>query len=190
MPELNFVSQPPNTYLEQMASFGFPSTAGEAVDVYVPDSGSNAANEEFVNMKGNYRWLSPPTGTWPGSEPWAPEDPTGHGTCMADKVAGFNYGVAKSANLIFLRIPADEDDDIFNSGMLLVFEMMVTDIKDRKKEGYAKPAVVSISWGTAGLSDEFKEILFQAISNLMDEGIILVILAGNNAVSYPLNLRC
>ena len=173
-----------------MASFGFPSTAGEGIDVYIPDSGANTANNEFINMKGGYRWLKPPEGTWPSSDPWAPIDPTGHGTCVGDKVAGYDYGVAKNANIVLLRIPADEDDDIFNSGMLLVFEMMVTDIKARKAEGYAKLPVVSISWGTTGLSEEFTEILFQAISNLMDQGTVLCILSGNDAVSHPLTPSC
>lgn len=190
VPELNFVSQPRNTILDQMASFGFPSTAGEGVDVYVPDSGVNTANNEFINMKGGYRWLEPPQGTWPGSKPWAPIDPTGHGTCVADKVAGYNYGVAKNVNLVLLRLPEDEDDEIFNSGVLLVFRMMVADIQERKANGYTKIPVVSISWGTTSPSEEFTEILFQAISNLMDQGTVLCILSGNMAVSYPLNLRC
>ncbi len=190
VPELNFISQPRNTILEQMASFGFPSTAGEGVDVYVPDSGANTANNEFINMQGEYRWLEPPEGTWASSEPWAPIDPNGHGTCVGDKVAGYNYGVAKSANLVFLRVPADDDDDIFNSGMLLVFRMMVEDIQTRKKGGYTKLPVVSISWGTSGLSEDFTEVLFQAISNLMDQGTVLLILSGNDAVSHPLKVVC
>lgn len=180
VPALNFVSQPRNTILDQMASFGFPSTAGEGVDVYVPDTGVNTANNEFINMIGEYRWLEPPEGTWPGSEPWAPIDPSGHGTCVADKVAGYNYGVAKNANLVFLRVP-DDDEEVFTSGMLLVFRMMVADIQKRKEDGYTKLPVVSISWGTTGLSEEFTEILFQAISNLMDQGTVLCILSGNMA---------
>ena len=187
MPELNFISQPPGTYLEQMANYKFPATAGEGVDVYVPDSGVNTANEEFLEMEGEYRWLKPPEGTWPSSERWAPYDPTGHGTCVADKVAGYNYGVAKNANLVILRIPNDDDDDIFNSGMLLVFQMMFEDIVARKKAGYNKLPVITISWGTKDLSDEFTEILFQAISNLMDQGTVLIILSGNDAVSQSLD---
>lgn len=187
VPALNFVSQPRNTILDQMASFGFPSTAGEGVDVYVPDTGVNTANNEFINMIGEYRWLEPPEGTWPGSEPWAPIDPSGHGTCVADKVAGYNYGVAKNANLVFLRVP-DDDEEVFTSGMLLVFRMMVADIQKRKEDGYTKLPVVSISWGTTGLSEEFTEILFQAISNLMDQGTVLCILSGNMAAeSYNVN---
>lgn len=191
VPELNFISQPPGTYLEQMGNYKFPATGGEGVDVYVPDSGINTANLEFLNMEGEYRWLKPPEGTWPSAEPWAPYDPTGHGTCVADKVAGYNYGVAKNANIVIPRMPNDDDDDdIFNSGMLLIFQMMVDDIVARKEVGYNKLPVVTISWGTRGLSDEFTVILFRAISNLMDQGTVLIILSGNGAVSWPLDPCC
>ena len=142
-----------------MANYRFPATAGEAVDVYVPDIGCDTANSEFVNMRGNYRWLEPPAGRWPGPGPWAPVDPTGHGTCVADKVAGYNYDVAKNASHIFLRLPVTDNDGIFNSGMRLVFEMMVTDIDARKSQGYSKLPVVSISWGSDNLSEAFQGIL-------------------------------
>ena len=188
MPELNFISQPPGTHLGQMANYRFPATAGDAIDVYVPDSGCNTANTEFVDMKGSYRWLQPPPGTWPGSEPWAPDDPTGHGTCIGDKVAGYNYGVAKNANIIFLRISVDKDDDVFNSGMLLVFQMMADDIDARKAQGYTKLPVVTISWGTRGSSPAFTDLLFRAVSNLVDKGAVLIILSGNGAVRFPPHL--
>ena len=188
VPELNFISQPPGTHLGQMANYRFPATAGDAIDVYVPDSGCNTANTEFVEMRGSYRWLQPPRGTWPGSEPWAPEDPTGHGTCIGDKVAGYDYGVAKNANIIFLRMPVDKDDDVFNSGMLLVFQMMADDIDARKAQGYTKLPVVTISWGTREPSPALRDLLFRAVSNLVDKGAVLIILSGNGAVRCPPHL--
>ena len=184
VPELNFISQPPNILLDQLSNYKFPASGGEAVDVYVPDSGCNVNNEDLVTMRGRYRWLEPPAGTWPEVEPWTPTDSSGHGTCMADKVAGYNYGVAKNANLVLLRIPIDDDDDVFNSGMLLVFEMIITDIDARRQAGYSKLPVVSISWMTRDLSEDFKEILLRAISNLLSRGTVLVILSGNDAVSF------
>lgn len=197
VPELNFISQPPGTSLAQMANYKFPATAGQAVDVYVPDSGCNVANAEFVNMIGSYRWLRPPAAAWPGPELWAPVDPNGHGTCMADKVAGYNYGVAKNANLIFLRLPdTDNDDDdveIFISGMLLVFQMMADDIVARKSQGYTKLPVVSISWGVGveDVSEEFQTLLLRAISNLMSRGTVLIMASGRaDEVSYPNILSC
>lgn len=104
-------------------------------------------------MRDRYFWLRPPAAAWPGPELWAPVDPIGHGTCLADKIAGYNYGVAKNANLIFLRPPDtdnldgndDDIDEIFISNMLLVFQMMVDDIVARKSQGYTKLPVVSIS---------------------------------------------
>ena len=182
--------------LAQLANYKFPATAGEAVDVYVPDSGCNTANSEFVNMIGSYRWLRPPAAAWPGPGLWAPVDPTGHGTCLADKVAGYNYGVAKNANLIFLRLPDtdnydgddDEIDEIFISGMLLVFQMMADDIVARKKQGYTKLPVVSISWGVENenVSEEYQTLLLRAISNLMSRGTVLIIASGRvDEVSYP-----
>ena len=71
---------------------------------------------------------------------------------MGDKVAGYIYGVAKNANIMFLKIPVDENNDIFNSRMLLVFQMMADEIDARKARGYNKLSVVTISWGIKGLS--------------------------------------
>ena len=190
VPELNFISQPPGTYLEQMADYKFPATAGLGVDVYVPDSGVLTTNNEFLNMQGEYRWLQPLRGTWQSAEPWARSDPSGHGTCVASKIAGYSYGVAKNANLIILRMPSEEEtDDVFNSGMLLAFQMMVADIVARKRAGYNKLPVVSISWGTANakLSEGFKVLLFRAIRNLINQGTVLVMASGNGAVSWPLD---
>lgn len=166
-----------------MANYKFPATAGQAIDVYVPDSGCNVANTEFVNMIGSYRWLRPPAAAWPGPELWQPVDPTGHGTCLADKVAGYNYGVAKNANLIFLRLPDlfdgdDDDDEILISGMLLVFQMMVDDIVARKAQGYTKLPVVSISWGVENVSEVYQNLLLRAISNLISRGTVLIIASG------------
>lgn len=193
VPELDFISQPLGTDLAEMANYKFPATAGQGIDVYVPDSGCNTANSEFVNMKGTYRWLRPPAAAWPGPELWAKVDPTGHGTCLADKVAGYNYGVAKNANLILLRLPdtdnLDADDDdidrIFISGMLLVFQMMVNDIDARKKQGYTKLPVVSISWGVEDVSEETQTLILRAIGNLMSRGTVVIIASGlASEVSY------
>lgn len=173
-----------------MADYKFPATAGQGVDVYVPDSGGDLTNREFFNTIGTKRWLRPPQGTWPGPGPWAPIDPTGHGTCLADKVAGYNWGVAKNANLIFLRLPFTDDDEIFNSGMLLVFAMMTTDIDARtadarRRQVPRKLPVVSISWGTkTGLTRQFKRLLLQAIRNLMSRGAVVVMASGPANVSH------
>jgi hypothetical protein len=48
-------------------------------------------------MQGSIRWLYLP------GEPQIERDNSGHGSCVASKVAGPTFGVAKSANIVMVR---------------------------------------------------------------------------------------
>ena len=50
-------------------------------------------------MQGSLRWLFPP------NEPQNHVDEDGHGTCVASKVTGPTFGVAKRANLVIVKLP-------------------------------------------------------------------------------------
>ena len=49
-------------------------------------------------MKGSIRWLYLP------DEPKIENDEVGHGTCVASKVSGPIFGVAKSADIVLVKI--------------------------------------------------------------------------------------
>jgi len=49
-------------------------------------------------MQGSIRWLYLP------NEPEIENDEVGHGTCVASKVSGPTFGVAKSANIVLVKI--------------------------------------------------------------------------------------
>jgi len=50
-------------------------------------------------MQGRIRWLYLP------DEPQIEGDENGHGTCVASKVASPTFGVAKSANIVMVKLP-------------------------------------------------------------------------------------
>jgi subtilisin family serine protease len=50
-------------------------------------------------MQGNLRWL------FPSNIPQNQDDEDGHGTCVASKVTGPTFGVAKRANLVIVKMP-------------------------------------------------------------------------------------
>ena len=49
-------------------------------------------------MEGSLRWLYLP------EEPRIESDDVGHGTCVTSKVVGRTFGVAKSANVVIVKI--------------------------------------------------------------------------------------
>jgi len=49
-------------------------------------------------MQGNIRWLYLP------DEPHIESDAIGHGTCATSKVIGPTFGVAKSANIVVMKV--------------------------------------------------------------------------------------
>jgi hypothetical protein len=67
-------------------------------------------------------------------------DPDGHGSCVASKVAGPRFGVAKNANVVMVMLPGD-----MRSGDILtaLFQIRV-DVISRGLQG---KAVVNMSFG-------------------------------------------
>ena len=107
--EMTFISQPPNTHINDLRNFAFKSQAGSGVTVYLQDGGVNFGHEEFQSsigpevIRGRYRCLSvrAKNSRWARLMALFDETPdrSGHGTCVADKVVGATHGVAKGADL-------------------------------------------------------------------------------------------
>lgn len=82
------------------SAYAYFSQAGAGVRVYVIDTGLDGLANDFIN-KGGIRWIN--ADDVPGLQ--RDEDRvTGHGTCMASKIAGEYYGVAKAVSLIIVKI--------------------------------------------------------------------------------------
>jgi cerevisin len=73
----------------------YAADAGEGVDVYVIDTGTNT---EHVDFEGRAHWGK----TIPAND--ADEDGNGHGTHCSGTVAGKKYGVAKKANVYAVKV--------------------------------------------------------------------------------------
>ena len=73
----------------------YSEIAGEGVDVYVIDTGTNT---DHVDFEGRANWGK----TIPNND--ADEDGNGHGTHCSGTVAGKKYGVSKKANIVAIKV--------------------------------------------------------------------------------------
>ena len=73
----------------------YAADAGEGVDVYIIDTGTNT---EHVDFEGRAHWGK----TIPSND--ADEDGNGHGTHCSGTVAGKKFGVAKKANVYAVKV--------------------------------------------------------------------------------------
>jgi len=82
-----------NLPLDEMYHHG--SDAGEGVDVYIVDTGINIDHVDFEGRA-----------VWGLTAPWGDEDAdgNGHGSHVASSVAGKDFGVAKKAKLIAVKV--------------------------------------------------------------------------------------
>lgn len=171
--DLSFISSPPNHVGD---GYIYYSAAGEGINVYVIDSGADALNNDFSSgvIK---RWVY--TSGVPKTEPEM--DVEGHGTCVASKVAGIKYGVAKKASLIMVKIAK-----VCNS-LLEALARILNDLRRREKAGenIAGYNVITIQHQTGAgkkvskLTTALMKIL---ISTIMERyGVVIVCAAGNDA---------
>jgi len=142
--ELKMFSQARGASLSQVPGYAFDSMGGQGITVYVIDKGINPNHpvsviklsivrkkltdfQEFTNMQGNLRWL------FPSNIPQNHVDEDGHGTCVASKVAGSTFGVAKRANLVIVKLP----DRPTLSHWIAGFAAVARDIVSENLEGRA-----------------------------------------------------
>jgi len=115
--ELKIFSQARGARLSALPGYAYDARGGQGITVYVMDTRINPDHpvstlnsqfalvsvrlthlQEFRNMQGSLRWLYLPT------EPHIKSDAVGHGTCTTSKVVGPAFGVAKSANIVVVKI--------------------------------------------------------------------------------------
>jgi hypothetical protein len=146
---------------------------GSGVDIYVIDSGINMSHQEFSGRIPRY---------WYPDDPWdrtlnpdgflgGIDDVRGHGTHVAGIAAGSTYGVAKNANVIPIRIWDDADDSL-SSWYQAAVSVIISD------HDSSRPAVANLSFGSS-----FNTTSNQLAQNLINDGIVTVIAAGNTSTS-------
>ena len=171
--DLSFVSDPPNHIGD---GYAYYSAAGEGINVYVIETGADARNKDFSSgvIK---RWIY--TSSVPRTEPEV--DWEGHGTCVASKVAGLEYGVAKKASLIMVKIAR-----VCHS-LLEALVSVLNDLRRRRKAGenIAGYNVITIQHGTGPgrkVSKLTTALMKMLISAIMEKyAVVIVCAAGNDA---------
>ena len=139
---------------------------GEGVDIYIMDTGINYDHEEFEG-RALYGGFDPVDVTQ--YENRTGRDCDGHGTHVASLAAGKTYGAAKKARLYSIRVL-----DCYGFGP---YSTIVSglDYAARVIAERRRPAVVSMS-----LSGWFSRTLDTALTRLYNQGIIIVVAAGND----------
>ncbi|KAF5592485.1 subtilisin-like serine protease [Fusarium pseudoanthophilum] len=140
----------------------YDSSAGAGTYAYVVDTGINIAHDEFQGRAAlGYN-------AYPDSDF---VDANGHGTHCAGTIAGKEYGVAKRANLIAVKVfhLGSSRTDIVLDG----YNWAVTNITNTP--GRKEQAVISMSLG-GGRSDAFNAAVQAAYS----AGVHTVVAAGND----------
>ncbi len=141
----------------------FTATAqGSGVDTYIVDTGIFASHSEFTGrLAAGFSSIADSNGT---------NDCNGHGTHVAGTTAGTIYGIAKSATLIPVRV-LDCSGSGSNSGVIAGLDWIVA------HHISGKAAVVNMSLG-GGASTA----LDTAVQNVINDGIVMVVAAGNSNV--------
>ena len=168
--DLAFISTPPGAAVsEEYLSF---ASGGDGVDVYVMENGAASLNPEFDDkIKG---WLYSN-----GVVPTPTDDNiSGHGTCVASKVAGYIYGVAKATSLRICKCILQIDS--FLRGLLLISN----DLKKRSDNGESVRGHTVIMMTTTWLSDRTsnEQQLIKSLQKLMTKYQAVVVMASGNLV--------
>lgn len=138
------------------------NTNGSSVDVYIFDTGVRSGHVEFGGrVTGGFSAIA--------AEP-TPEDGNGHGTHVAGTVGGSIYGVAKSANIIPVKVLSATGSGT-NAGVIAGLDWAVSN------HAAGVPAVGNMSLG-GGASTA----LDAAVRRCVADGIVMAVAAGNSNV--------
>lgn len=142
-------------------TYTYDDSAGAGVDIYIIDTGIYIEHDSF---QGRARW-----GATFGGYPDA--DGNGHGTHAAGTAASYDYGVAKAASLIAVKVLADNGNGNYSdilSGM---------DWVQKQAASSGHPSVASMSLGGSAST-----AVDSAVASLTGNGVHVVVAAGNDGV--------
>ncbi|KAL6942567.1 hypothetical protein ACO0QE_003746 [Hanseniaspora vineae] len=143
-----------------------PAYQGEAVNVYILDTGIQSSHPELENR------------SFHGADfvKEGPGDLNGHGTHVAGIIGSKSFGVAKKVNLIEVKC-LDRKGQGDLSSVLAAIQFAV---EDMKRTG--KPSVANLSLGA------FRNpTLNEAVRAAVESGLVMVVAAGNSNTNACLN---
>ncbi|KAI6781908.1 Subtilisin-like proteinase-like protein [Emericellopsis cladophorae] len=149
----------------------YAEDAGEGVDAYVIDTGTNT---EHVDFEDRAHWGA----TIPSGD--ADEDGNGHGTHCSGTIAGKKYGVAKKANIYAVKVLRSNGSGSMADVVAGVdyaakaHEKQVKAAKDGKRKGF-KGSVANMSLGGGKTS-----ALDAAVNAAVQAGVHFAVAAGND----------
>lgn len=142
------------------------SDSGETVHVYVVDSGIRLSHDEFEGRAvQGFDFIN--------GRAEAVQDCTGHGTHVAGIIAGKNFGVAKKANLISVRVFGCNNEAKL-SQIVDAIGWVLLDARINSRQN----VIVTLMFSSA--SGE-STILQSTIRGLVRSGFLVIVPAGNNA---------
>lgn len=142
----------------------YSEKAGEGVDVYIVDTGVLITHNEFGGLA---EWgFTAPSGE-------KNEDGNGHGTHVASTVAGINFGVAKKAHIIAVKVLRSSGYGT-TADVVKGIEWVGKAHKKKSKDGPTK-SVANMSLG-GGKSNA----LDLAVSRVIAAGVLFIVAAGND----------
>ncbi|WP_078843558.1 S8 family peptidase [Streptomyces albus] len=140
------------------SGYTYPDSAGEGVTAYVIDTGVRVSHEDFGG-RASYGYDAVDGDT-------SADDGVGHGTHVAATIAGTQYGVAKKADIVAVRV-LDDNGAGTEAGVIAGIDWVT--------KNAVKPAVANLSLG-GGASDA----LDAAVRNSIASGVTYVVAAGNS----------
>ncbi len=141
------------------------TTTGAGVHVYILDSGIRADHTEFTGR------VTIDADFVSGNPGGFGADCNGHGTAVAGIAAGSTYGVAKSAQIHVLRFTGcTPAADVDAPNLASALDWLVGH--------HLSPAVVNISYNYS-LSGQVRTQITNAITTLLNAGVVIVVSAGN-----------
>ncbi|MFI7243598.1 S8 family peptidase [Streptomyces qinglanensis] len=141
--------------------YTYPDSAGEGVTAYVVDSGVRVSHEDFGGRAVDGYDAVDDDGT--------AQDGANHGTHVSGTLAGTEYGIAKKAKIVAVRILGDDNKGTTADAVAGIDWM----IEDHEDDG--GPAVANMSIG--GFQDY---ALDEAVERAVDANITCVVAAGND----------
>ena len=147
---------------------------GSNVDIVIQDSGVEFAHPEFKGPDGVERtvtidWytLSGLTGTQNVNHN---RDLDGHGTHVAGIAAGINHGVAKNANIYFVKVNGLEGSTDGSTGISItdcfdVIKGWHNNKNNNPETGVPNPTVVNMSWGYGSYFDSVTSLTYRGTSH-------------------------
>jgi cerevisin len=149
----------------------YAQKAGEGVDVYVIDTGTNV---DHVDFEGRAKWGA----TIPDGD--EDVDGNGHGTHCSGTIAGKKYGVAKAANVYAVKVLRSNGSgtmsDVVKGVEYAANQHLkaLKEVKDGKRKGF-KGSAANMSLGGGKTTT-----LDQVVNAAVDAGLHFAVAAGND----------